>query len=202
MNYKCVYCGNEIDRTDGHCSGCGAIAAATLFSDKEPTQDYDYAFACKSVDGYKVVPVGNSNYQASTLFDNENKMNKENLGLKQLAFHIRFTNLGKNTINLFFYSKFSAGNEQDNVLPIKLFADDELTSRSSVGPIDPNLYKEVDGKSYPILGQLYNGIYMLQCDPGTMMEGWVGFYVPFKAQVLKLVIGSKQISLKNPFYTP
>ena len=201
MNTKCIYCGNIINRTDSHCQGCGAVAASTFASTKEPTEDYDYDFACKSVEGYKIEVINNSDVRVSADSDS-NIMNKEHLGLKQIAFHIKFVNLGKKPMSLFFCNEFNANNENEELLPIKLYADGELVEDSSVGPIDSTCFKEADGKVFSALGRLVHGfIYTLECDPGTNMEGWIGFYVPFKAHELKLIIGTKQIVMNNPFYT-
>lgn len=200
MNYNCVYCGHIIDRTDGHCNGCGAVAAATLYSNTAPTQDYDYMFACKKIENYKIEGIGKTLPNSSHSINKLEALNKEDLGLKQIAFQVKFTNLGKNTLYLYHYNKFNANNEREDVLPIKLFADDELTQSSSVGPIDSNYLKEENGKVFAQLGRmLYMDLFTLQCNPGESIEGWIGFYVPFQTKELKLIIGSKQIIMDNPF---
>ena len=212
--YKCLYCGEPVFRDDGHCKSCGALVSLAI--DNYNIKEIDYMFNCNKIDYYKIIHDDDKIAQLPHSIKNHLKddetskkmieiaadfyytkpnykdidiyyLNREDKGMKQVAFHIIFTNIGLKELR-FVIPKKKSEDKGEPVLPIMLFMDDILLEESCIMTTEllgEKGYSEEDNKEYLKFPD--------KCNSQTSIEGWIGFYVPMDAKKLKLVIGSKEL---------
>ncbi len=192
MNYQCPFCGNLIKSGYLHCPNCGALTSYAVDNEGTDLKNVDYEFVCDKVDAFKVI---HRPPKTSCVLDHD-ALNRENVGLKQMAFHIVFTNKGILEIGFIdCKGNVELVSTDDVLVSVKLYADGVSMERIPLEYLHEEDYIIENNKIYKNFMALGE-----KCLSRTAYDGWICFFVPFDAQVIKIVIGQKEATFNNPFY--